>query len=213
MPRMPQDPRLPLFPLGIVLLPQEPVPLHIFEPRYKEMIGRCLAEDIPFGILYASETALAEVGCTARVRRVITRYADGRMDIVVVGEKRFRTLAIHRDRAYLTADVEDVPEPSAGGVPPLRTRVIAQHMRLLEMAGEPLRPEHYDAHGHASYLVGRNAGLDHDQKQRLLELPSEAERLGFLAAHLQQMLARVERVRKLHDLARGDGHSGEPPAP
>ncbi|MFN3597006.1 MAG: LON peptidase substrate-binding domain-containing protein [Rubricoccaceae bacterium] len=212
---MPEDQRLPLFPLGIVLLPQEPVPLHIFEPRYKEMIGRCLDEDIPFGILYASETALAEVGCTARVRRVITRYADGRMDIVVVGEKRFRTLAIHRDLAYLTADVVDVAEPAAAApeASALRTRVIAQHMRLLEMAGEPLRPEHYDTFAHTSYFVGRNAGLEHDQKQHLLELPTEAERLGFLAAHLQRMLARVERVRQLHDLARGDGHTGDPPTP
>jgi ATP-dependent Lon protease len=200
--------RLPLFPLGIVLYPDEPVPLHIFEPRYREMVRVCMDEDLPFGIVHVTETALADVGCTARIRRVLTRYDDGRLDIVAQGEQRFRIVEVHRDRPYLTAEVEPY---GPGRLEPVdasaRERVITQHMKLLEMAGETIRPAVYERARWVSFVVARNAGLEVEQKQALLEMPTENERVAFLIKHFRRMLRRVARAQRLRRLAQGDGHS------
>ena len=203
---MPAD-RLPLFPLGLVLLPGEPVPLHIFEPRYREMVKVCLDGDRPFGIVYASETALASVGSAARIADVTTTYDDGRLDIVAVGESRFRVVEVHRDRSYLTADVEPVVDDADGDDARARQRAIARHMRLLEMAGEEPRIDRYNGVDSVSFMIGRNAGLDLDDKQRLLEMQTEEARIRYLADHLGALLVRLKQVRELRDLARGDGHA------
>lgn len=201
------DDRLPLFPLGIVLLPGEPVPLHIFEPRYKEMVRVCIDGDRPFGIVYASEEKVAEVGCTARIERVAARYDDGRLDIVAVGEQRFRVDAIHRDLVYLSAEVEAVEDAEAEDDAGARQAAIARHMKLLEMAGEPPKPQRYDQSLPVSYVIGRNAGLDLADKQRLLEMDREADRIRFLSDHLGSLLVRLEKAREFRDRARGDGHA------
>jgi Lon protease-like protein len=80
---------LPIFPLELVLFPETPLPLHIFEPRYKEMIGECQAQKAPFGVVRAVEKGLAEVGCTAEILEVTKRYDDGRLDILTEGRRRF----------------------------------------------------------------------------------------------------------------------------
>lgn len=198
---------LPLFPLGLVLFPGEPVPLHIFEPRYREMVKVCLDDDGPFGIIYASEDGLAEIGCTARIRKVVQRYDDGRLDIVAVGEERFRLEGVNRDRAYLTAHITWVEDALGGAVDEkVRQRVITRHMKLIELAGGEPRPEAYGASLEISYLVGRNAGLDLEDKQAVLEMSSEAARLHYLAEHLQKLLIRVQKAHKIRNLAQGDGH-------
>ena len=202
------DDRLPLFPLGLVLLPGEPVPLHIFEPRYKEMVATCLDDERAFGIVHASESALSKVGTTAWIRRVVTRYDDGRMDIVVTGDARFRLTEVHRDQSYLTADIEPV-EDAEGTVPnaALRQRVITQHMKLVEMAGGEVKPGLYDGPPDVSFIVARNAGLELEQKQELLEMLSEGKRLAYLVTHFKGILTRVRRAKELRDLSRGDGHA------
>lgn len=200
---------LPLFPLGLVLLPGEPVPLHIFEPRYREMVKVCLDEDGPFGIIYASEEGLAEIGCTARIRKVVQRYQDGRLDIVAVGEERFRLEGVNRNLSYLTAHVTWMEDALAGAAnDKVRQRVITRHMKLIELAGGDPHPEVYDASLDISFLVGRNAGLDLEDKQTLLEMDSEFGRLQYLAEHLQKLLIRVHKARKIRNLAQGDGHPG-----
>jgi ATP-dependent Lon protease len=198
--------RLPLFPLGVVLLPGEPVPLHIFEPRYKEMVRECIDADRPFGIVYASEEDVAQVGCTARIERVAARYSDGRLDIIAVGEARFRVEEIHRDRSYLSADVLPV-EDAEGDDPGARSAAIARHLKLLEMAGEEPDPQRYDQGPATSFVIGRNAGLDLAGKQKLLEMTLESERIKWLSEHLEGLLLRLKKARDLRSLARGDGHS------
>src|SRR3954447_10414616 len=98
--------RFPLFPLGIVLLPSEAVPLHIFEERYKLMIGECLDSDSEFGIVWLSDDGLRDVGCTARVTQVLDRFDDGRMNILVTGGTPFRLLRRIDDLPYPAAEVE-----------------------------------------------------------------------------------------------------------
>src|SRR5437660_7394803 len=89
---------IPLFPLEVVLLPGTPLPLHIFDPRYKEMLGECLEPKKQFGVIRAQETNLADVGCTAEILAVTKTYDDGRMDIVAEGRDRFELLELNQER-------------------------------------------------------------------------------------------------------------------
>ncbi|HET7378229.1 MAG TPA: LON peptidase substrate-binding domain-containing protein, partial [Anaerolineae bacterium] len=98
-------PLLPLFPLEIVVFPGAPLPLHIFEPRYKEMIGECLAQDRPFGMVQAKENALSAIGCSARIVTVIKKYEDGRLDIAAEGAQRFEIIQVNQERTFLQAEV------------------------------------------------------------------------------------------------------------
>src|SRR5258707_2678034 len=101
-PRLPETflPSLiPLFPLDIVLFPGAPLPLHIFEPRYKEMIGECIAQDRPFGMVRAKESALSAIGCSASIVTIIKKYDDGRLDIAAEGEQRFQIRTLNQERS------------------------------------------------------------------------------------------------------------------
>jgi hypothetical protein len=101
---------LPLFPLEVVLLPGTPLPLHIFEPRYKEMIGECIAKSAPFGVVRTLEEGIAEVGCTAEIVMVTKEYPDGRMDLVAEGRNRFEVLELNRERSFLRAEILLIPD-------------------------------------------------------------------------------------------------------
>src|SRR5215217_5366117 len=98
--------RFPLFPLGIVLIPHELVPLHIFEERYKLMIGECIERESEFGIVWLSDSGLKDVGCSARISRVLERFDDGRMNVLVEGTDPFRLLRRIDDLPYPAGDVE-----------------------------------------------------------------------------------------------------------
>jgi Lon protease-like protein len=102
-----------LFPLGIVLLPTERVPLHIFEPRYRELIEECLEEDGEFGLIYADEEGVREIGTLARVSDVLERFDDGRLNIVVEGGACFRVERLTRGRAFMTAEVEPLEDETS----------------------------------------------------------------------------------------------------
>jgi ATP-dependent Lon protease len=197
---------LPLFPLGIVLYPGESVPLHIFEYRYREMLRHCLETEEPFGIVLVEDERMASVGCTAQVERILQRYEDGRLDVIVRGLDRFRIEEVRQERAYLTATVRpyETPEPLPDAS--ARERVITLHMKLLELSGETLRPHIYEGPKQVSFVVAQNAGLDLPRKQELLELRSEQERLDFLATHLEQVIPEVERARDHARRIRSNGH-------
>lgn len=203
---MPEIANLPIFPLSLVLHPQEQVPLHIFEERYKELVQFCTENDSPFGVLLAEDEDVAEVGCTARIERILQRYEDGRMDILVVGEERFRIRRIHRQKPYLSADVEIMEEQEAAQEADVRERVITQHMRLLELVGEQVRPSLYENVERLSFVISPRAGLDPEQKQQLLEMNTERERLAYLAKHMEQLIPRVERMEEVRRKVQSNGH-------
>lgn len=203
---MPDFERIPLFPLGLVLYPTERLPLHIFEPRYKEMVEYCLREDRPFGLVYFNGTKLAQVGCTARITRVVKRYADGKLDILVVGETRFRMTGIYDKHSYLTADADPIVEPDTKLNSDLKERVITQHMRLLELAGQALRPSVYERVRNVSFVLAHNAGLTSDQKQELLEIVTENERIAFLISHFKTLLPRAEEMEAVRRRIQSNGH-------
>ena len=101
---------LPLFPLDLVLFPGSPLPLHIFEPPYREMISECLEREKPFGVVRAKNEEIAETGCTAEIISVLKQYDDGRMDILTQGRERFEVVQISQERAFLQAEVLYLPE-------------------------------------------------------------------------------------------------------
>ncbi len=126
---------LPLFPLDLVLLPGVPLPLHIFEPRYKEMINECLDQKTVFGMIRSKEEKLATIGCTAEIINVLKKYPDGRMDILAEGKRRFEVLQVNQDRAFLQADVfylEDETGPAAADD---IKKAIALHQEIMQLAG------------------------------------------------------------------------------
>ncbi len=199
-------PSLPIFPLGVVLYPQERLPLHIFEPKYRDMVHVCLEEDRPFGIVLFDEGAMADVGCTAQILSVVARYEDGRMDILVEGRRRFRVLEVHPERPYQTADVEilsETPEPAEREI---TERAITQHMKLLELAGRTVRPSLYQDVREVSFVMAHNAGLTLRQKQKVLELATENERIAYLVDHFEELIPRVEQMEDLKRKIQSNGH-------
>jgi len=197
---------LPLFPLGLVLYPEEELPLHIFEPRYREMVAACLGSDAPFGVVLFQEGEMAQVGCTARIDRIVKAYENGRKDILVVGVDRIRVVGVHDDKAYQTAEVEvlsDDEQPIDAG---LRERVIAQHIKLLELAGRMPAPTNYQDRRLLSFFIAHNAGLTIEQKQEVLEMSGEADRLSYLAGHLEKFIPMVEEVESIRMKVLSNGH-------
>lgn len=197
---------LPLFPLGLVLYPEERLPLHIFEERYKDLTHHCLEEDEPFGIVLFDEGKMAEVGSTARIQEIVNRYDDGRMDIVVMGEERFKLHQLYDKESYITADIETLEEAHDEPDFQLRERVITMHMKLLELAGRTVRPGLYEDVSYLSFVLAQNAGLDAVQKQELLELNDEDTRIEYLIDHFQELIPRVEQRDDVRRRIRSNGH-------
>jgi Lon protease-like protein len=198
---------MPLFPLEVVLFPGMALPLHIFEPRYKEMIGRCLEEGREFGVVLARKGSLARVGCSAEIVRVVKRYADGRLDIATVGRRRIEIVELNDELAYLQGWVKerlDAPgeEESPESSEELRA-LYEEVLRLLAGREAPVQEELKDEE--MSYQVAGVLPLDLAYKQQLLELDSEAARRESLLDHLRQWAERLRLAEKAKTLAGGNG--------
>lgn len=197
---------LPLFPLDLVLFPDEAIPLHIFEPKYRDLVAYCLAEGAPFGIVRFHEGRLEDVGCTVRIRDVIEEHEDGSSDILVLGEERFRIQEVDRSRSYQSAEIELLPDAPKDTVAEDRERLIAQHIKLLELAGRTPSPSTYEDRERLSYFIGRNAGLSVEQRQQLLEMRAEAQRVHFLVTHLEEFIPAVEQAEHVRQKITSNGH-------
>jgi Lon protease-like protein len=196
--------RFPLFPLGLVLLPHELVPLHIFEERYKLMIGECLDEEREFGIVWLSDDGLKETGCSARIARVLERFEDGRLNILVEGTEPFRLLRKIEDLPYPAGDVEVLPNDADEDdetADKARTRYADLVEHLTESRPEDDALARLDAYGMAATLEVEPAA-----KQELLELRSERGRLEQLDALFTEALERIKFAERAAERARGNGH-------
>jgi Lon protease-like protein len=192
-----------LFPLAIVLLPTERIPLHIFEPRYQDLIGECLDEDSDFGLLYADEDGVREVGTRARVTDVIDRLDDGRLNVLVEGGERFRVERLTRGRSFLTADVEPLLDEDAGPGDAAQ-RALESFRALVTLAGaEP--DQHDESTPQLSYALAAQVELGAEAKQRLLEMRSEPERLVLVAELFDVVRTTLIAARDLNDRAKQNG--------
>lgn len=208
---------LPLFPLEIVLLPEEPLPMHIFEDRYKEMIGECLkAKDEhsgqqQFGIVLAHEDEMRTAGCSAKIVNVTRKYPDGRLDIFTVGVRRFEVLYTDQERSFLRGGVEffddDAGADAAEDADATRAIELFREMmqRLRKTSDLPVHfPRPYR---HLSFRIAAALPLELDFKFQLLILRNESERLHRTIQTLEQLIPQLDRVERLRSKAGGNGHS------
>ncbi len=198
-----QQDLLPLFPLRMVLLPGAPVDLHIFEDRYKEMIGEAIARGTEFGIVLAQDKGLVNTGCTAAVQEVKHKYDDGRMDIEAVGRRRFEILFLNEEKSYLRGAVEFFDdEDDAAPADDLLARVSADYARLRSLEDEPA----YHGEPKLSFRIAQLVE-DLDLRQLMLGLRSERARLQQLADYLPAYVARLLETARMRELARSNGHA------
>jgi Lon protease-like protein len=199
--------RFPLFPLGIVLLPSETVPLHIFEERYKLMIRECLETDGEFGIVWLSDDGLRSVGCTARVSEVLEELDDGRMNILVAGERPFRLLRRIDDMPYPAGDVElldDVSDDGYDALAEVSAQARERYADLVEQVTDQ-RPSADDLDALDAYGMAATVEFDAAPKQALLELRSERERLAQVRDLFVTAMRRIAEAEEAGELARSNG--------
>ncbi len=196
---------LALFPLDVVLLPGAPLPLHIFEPRYKEMIGECLEQKLQFGVVRAQETSLADIGCTAEILAVTKKYDDGRLDIVTQGRERFEILELNEERNFLRGEILYVTDEPDKPTEEEIGRAVELHREILALANsEQDLPDNEDSP--LSYHLAGSLPLDLDFKQKMLSLRSEAQRIQSVITYFEGILPKLRRAVTMRQRAGGNGH-------
>jgi Lon protease-like protein len=197
---------IPIFELPLVLLPGELLPLHIFEERYKRMIAHCLDTEEPFGIVFRDDDGSARrIGCEARVTEVLERFDDGRLNIVVAGERPFRVLDRYEAPEYPAGEIEPIDPPVIlEEDPDAAERARGAFAELVErVSGEPPEPD--ELVDEDSYGLAARVELPSETKQRLLELRSEPERMRVLGNALRALADVVSRSREIAERARMNG--------
>ena len=194
-----------LFPLGLVLLPTEQVPLHIFEPRYRELIGECLDAEEPFGLVYADDDGIRQVGTLARVVEVTDRFDDGRLNIVVEGGERFRLVELTEGRSFQTGTVEPVVDRDDPPAPEDVEEALALFGRLVQLTGADVEIPSDDLEP-PSFSIGSRFELAAELKLELIAETSERRRLRRLCEILETVASAVERQREIAERASKNGH-------
>jgi Lon protease-like protein len=199
--------RFPLFPLGIVLLPGEAVPLHIFEPRYRQMIAECLEEEREFGIVWLSDEGLKDIGCAAEVTEVLERMPDGRMNVLVEGTKPFRLDRRIDDMVYPAGDVEPLADVEAAPSPDLVAAARERYAEVVERVTDS-RPPEDDLADLDAYGMAATIDIELAAKQKLLELRSEDQRLELVVQIFSEAMKKLDYVEEAGDRAKSNGHLG-----
>ena len=195
----------PLFPLGIVMLPSELVPLHIFEERYKLMIGECLDEEREFGIVWTSDDRQRDVGCAGRITQLLEKTDDGRMNILVRGTRPFRLLERVPDLPYPAGTIELLDEEEEPDAPPeLVAEARERYAGLVERVTDR-RPDDSELDGLDAYGMAATIEFAPEPKQRLLEQRSEAERLRMVSAMLEETVKKLDLSDHAGELAKTNG--------
>ncbi|HKW87585.1 MAG TPA: LON peptidase substrate-binding domain-containing protein [Candidatus Acidoferrales bacterium] len=199
--------RIPVFPLDVVLFPGIQLPLHIFEPRYKQMIRRCLLEKLEFGMILAEKEKVATTGCTAAIVQMVKQYADGQIDIIVRGGAPFQVKELYDDKPYYEALAEFIDEMGTP-FPPISqelAEVYDQCHWLLFNSGPQRIPSEPGIS--PTYFMAGSLPLDLDDKQSLLETRDEAARQNQLLEQLKEWLPQLVYMNERRERARGNGHS------
>ena len=199
--------RIPLFPLDVVLLPGAELPLHIFEPRYKRMIGRCLEEKLEFGMILASHQSVAAVGCTAEILRKIRDYPDGRMDILTTGRAVFQLTELLNEEQYYEGVVEYLSDsPYAPDA--------EQHAQLVQLFekchallfGKSWEPDPQASEETLSYRLAALLPVELEKRQALLESRSERDRRETVLRWLERFVPKLIAQQRTRERAGGNGH-------
>ncbi|MGA3189762.1 MAG: LON peptidase substrate-binding domain-containing protein [Bryobacteraceae bacterium] len=190
---------LPLFPLQVVLLPGAELPLHIFEDRYKEMIGEAIRDRMEFGVILASEKGIVNTGCTAMIDKVLHEYPDGRMDILARGRRRFEIMMLNEERSFLRGSVEFFDDEEESPVAPdIRQRAIDGYHEVSKEAIDLDQPQ-------LSFRLAQPVS-DLGFRQTLLAIRSEADRMRQLADFFPVHNLRQRRIQHVKEVAPRNGH-------
>jgi Lon protease-like protein len=203
---MPEGPtrEFPLFPLGIVALPGELIPLHIFEERYKTMIQECLGSEREFGIVWLSDEGLREVGCACAIERVLEQMEDGRMNLLVRGTRPFRVLERQGHLAYPAGVIEFVADREDQVDPELARGAHDAYAELVKRATDR-DPDAQELADMSAYAMAATVDFGLDAKQGLLDMRSENARLRLVTRLFRAAIKRLELVDKVQERARSNG--------
>jgi Lon protease-like protein len=201
---------LPLFPLQLVVFPRTRLPLHIFEERYKEMVGEAIRDESEFGIVLATKDGIVNAGCTVKVEKVMEMYPDGRMDVLTRGERRFEIDGLNEEKDYLRAEVSffDDEEDTAASSDE-RDTAIRQYRVLneLDSARNHSEPDMNDPQ--LSFQLAQ-AVPDLDFLSVLLKRRSERDRLKELNHYLSGYLPKQRAIERMRELAPTNGFGHKP---
>lgn len=203
---MPEGPsrEFPLFPLGMVALPGEIIPLHIFEERYKTMIGECLEGEREFGIVWLSDDGLREVGCACAIDRVLEQMDDGQMNLLVRGTRPFRVLERQGHLPYPAGVIEFVEDREDTHDPDLAKAAQAAYAELVKRATDR-EPGPDELSGMSAYAMAATVEFGLEAKQGLLDMRSENARLRLVTRLFRAAIKRLELVDRVQERARSNG--------
>lgn len=205
---------IPLFPLELVLFPGDKLPLHIFEQRYRDMVKDCLAGERPFGVVSYIDQNVSRVGCYAHIERVEQAYEDGKYDIVCRGGDRFISQSYDSSKSYLQASVtafrDQKNEELSSEDSALLGHVLQRFEVLIELASMKFENPGFEMPTN-SFEFGHIVGFDLAQKQNLMEIKSENERLEYILKHIEASIPRLEAFEDVRNLIKSNGHFREFP--
>jgi Lon protease-like protein len=197
-------PDFPLFPLQLVALPTELVPLHIFEDRYKAMIERCLEEPTEFGIVWVADDGLRPIGCACEVAEVLERFDDGRINLVARGTRAFRIDARQDELPYPAGTIEFLDDRAEEGDPELQAEAQAAYAELVRQATDR-EPDMLEIAAMSAYQMAATVEFGLDAKQGLLDLRSETARLKLLLRLFRAAVRRLDYVERAEARAKSNG--------
>jgi Lon protease-like protein len=202
--------RIGIFALGIVLMPESSLHLHIFEERYKQLINNCWDNQDYFGINYISGPKFNDIGCSAEVSNIINKYEDGKMDIMVTGTNRFKIINfVVTEKLYSVAEVEFIEDIKEEIDLSLLTDCIVLFNKIADIVKtvkiDQLTLETIDAKT-PSFIIAQKAGLTLEQRQYLLDTLSENQRLAFLQKHLTKITPMLTETENLNLIIKNDGY-------
>jgi len=192
-----------IFALGTVLSPGELMPLHVFEDRYKELIGECVDQERPFLLLYTDEAGTRELGCTANVVEVLEQFEDGRLNIVVEGEKLVKVVELTRGRSFTTALVEPVADDLDVGQE--RDAALTMYRQFAEAAGLEPEDDIESDDDALSYAIMARVDFPPAEKQGVVEMRSERERLMALVELLARGMQALQKIEEIRRRAQANG--------
>ena len=202
--------RIPLFPLGVVLLPGMPLPLHIFEERYKLMIYECIKADKAFGIVLFDGQSLHTVGCMARVTEVIERYEDGRMDIMTQGETRFIIQKVIDEKPYMEAYVDYFEDEDDNSPEELQLVIHSVRELISQLSEQDQTTEAIELAGlsdpmELSFAIPALDDFSLNERQKFLEMTSVGDRIKKGIKSLSRILERRSLTNEINSIIGGNG--------
>jgi len=201
---------IPVFPLQLVVFPRAPLPLHIFEERYKEMVGNAIRDHSEFGIVLAKEEGIVNAGCTVTIEKVLQTYSDGRMDILTRGRQRFEIVNLNQEKSYLQAEVNFFDDEDFEPAPDeLRAQALSRYQELSALAHSESQEEPDLKDPQLSFQLARNLP-DLDFLSALLRQRSETRRLREFNHYLSAYIPKQRTIERMRVLAPTNGFGKRP---